>query len=389
MPTAPSRDPFSRLGLLVAVWLPLTVVVVAQAALVLRVRDIPYNPAYMVAGLVNGLVWIGVTPLIARIVRRWPLVAPGGLRNLGVHVAAVAAIHAAAILLVVALAATVDTEPTPFGYTYLGTWSSLLVFYLLVYSVVAAVVHAYEAHRRALAREAEARERDVRAARLRAQTAALEAQLVQAQLGALRAQLQPHFLFNTLHAASALMARDVDGARGVLADLSDLLRAALDRDDEPEISLAEEVDVLRSYLRIVRARMGSRLSLTLDIAPEAERALVPPLVLQPLVENAVEHGVAPRAAGGAVVVRAWRDGDALVLCVEDDGVGLPGGAGGDGAARPAEGVGLGNTRQRLAGLYGDAGRLALRPCDGGGLSAEVRLPFHTDALVRTGTPARP
>ncbi len=375
------RDPFSRLGLLAAVWLPLTVVVLAQAALVLRVREVPYNPAYMVAGLVNGLVWIGLTPLVARAVRRWPLVPAagrGGLSNLAVHVPLWAAIHAVCMLAVVLLAGIVDTEPTPFGYTYLGTWASLVVFYLLVYCVVVAVVTAYDAHRRAVEREAEARERSVRAARLREEAASLEAQLVQARLGALRAQLQPHFLFNTLHAASALMARDVDGARGVLADLSDLLRAALDRDDEPEIPLAEEMDVLASYLRIVRARMGARLQLTLDVAPDTHEALVPPLVLQPLVENAVEHGVAPRAAGGAVAVRAFREGNTLVLCVEDDGVGLPGASGDGAAAHPAEGVGVSNTRQRLAGLYGGEGHLVLRPRAGGGVAAEVRLPFHTE-----------
>ena len=372
----PTRDPFRRIGLLALVWGTLTLVVVLQAALVLRVRGVPYNPAYMVAAVVNGLVWVGLTPLIARLVRRFPILTPHRGRNLLLHAVAAEAIHAVCVLIVVLAARPVDTQPTPFGYTYLGTWGSLIVFYLLVYSVIAAVVHAYEAHRRVVAREAEAREREVRAAHLRTRAAALEAELVQAQLGALRAQLHPHFLFNTLHAASALMTRDADGARTVLADLSDLLRAALDRDDEPEISLAEERDVLGAYLRIARARMGDRLTLAEELAPDTLDAFVPPLLLQPLVENAVEHGVAPRARGGTVAVRAVREGDTLVLRVEDDGVGL---VGGDGMTR--EGVGLGNTRRRLAGLYGDAAGLTLAPRPEGGLCVEVRIPYHTAPLT--------
>ncbi|MFY0531400.1 response regulator [Nannocystis pusilla] len=150
--------------------------------------------------------------------------------------------------------------------------------------------------------------------------AALEAALVRAERDRLRMQLHPHFLFNTLHAVSALMTRDVAGARRMIAGLSELLRVSLDDDDD--VPLARELEILGLYLDIQRTRFADRLSITLDVDPEAHAARVPKLLLQPLVENAIRHGVEPRAGGGTVGLEARRLGDRLLLRLRDDGAGL-------------------------------------------------------------------
>ncbi|MFP2927029.1 sensor histidine kinase [Pyxidicoccus sp. 3LG] len=171
----------------------------------------------------------------------------------------------------------------------------------------------------------------------------LEAQLAQAQLHLLRSQLRPHFLFNTLHAISALMHRDVNAADRMVGQLSELLRASLERDGRHEVPLSEELDLLAPYLDIERTRFSDRLQVELDVASDARDALVPPLLLQPLVENAIRHGIAPRRGPGRVQVRATRTGERLSVEVRDDGVGPPS-SGVDGLR---EGIGLGSTRARL------------------------------------------
>lgn len=205
----------------------------------------------------------------------------------------------------------------------------------------------------------------------------LQAQLADARLAALRSQLDPHFLFNTLHAVSALVERDPRGVRRMIARLSELLRATLEGSREQEVPLAEELRFLDGYLDIMRVRFQGQLSVEMRIEPGLGEALVPNLVLQPLVENAVRHGTAKNEQGGRIVIAACREGAAVVLSVEDDGptsTGTP--------PPSAEGIGLRNTRERLAQLYGSAQHLSLTPRAGGGMRAEVRLPFHTGADLR-------
>ena len=223
-------------------------------------------------------------------------------------------------------------------------------------------------------------ERRAEAERLLADRARLEGQLAEARLAALRMQLHPHFLFNTLHAVSALVERDPAGVRTLIARLSSLLRRVLDADDAPTVPLADEAAFLRDYLDVQRVRFQGRLEVEEDWAPGTLGALVPPLVLQPLVENAVGHGVG-RIEDGVGTVRlsarreAGPDGaDRLVLSVEDNGPGLE--ASGDGAppAGPG-GVGLANVRARLVALYGGGAALTLSPRPGGGVRANVSLPF--------------
>ncbi|HTL55414.1 MAG TPA: histidine kinase [Candidatus Limnocylindrales bacterium] len=244
------------------------------------------------------------------------------------------------------------TFPDAFRPLLAKTW----FFNLLVYWVIVVVSYAFQYYRRY-------RERELRALEL-------EKRLAQAKLQALQMQLNPHFLFNTLHSISSLMHKDVEAADRMIVRLSDLLRAALESSDTQEIELQEELDFLRRYLEIEQTRLGDRLTVKMEIAPETLRARVPNLILQPLVENAIRHGIEPRARPGRIELRAQRKDGTLALEVRDNGIGIKVGEQFD------EGVGLSNTRARLRGLYGDAHQFQLRAADGGGLLIEMRIPFN-------------
>ena len=214
--------------------------------------------------------------------------------------------------------------------------------------------------------------KDVQAERERALAA--EGQAHRARLQALRYQLNPHFLFNTLNAVSTLIVeRENDDAERMVARLSDFLRLTLECDSDVEVPLADELDFARRYLDIEQIRFGDRLTVREDVEPAALSARVPPLLLQPLVENAVRHGIMPREDGGTLLIEARRVGERLLLRVVDDGPGPPSDADTDG------GVGLSNTKARLESLYGDGHRFTLQRADGGGCVVRVELPFHTDA----------
>jgi two-component system, LytTR family, sensor kinase len=200
--------------------------------------------------------------------------------------------------------------------------------------------------------------------------AQLEAGLTRARLQLLKTQLQPHFLFNTLNAISALLHVDVEAADRMLARLGDLLRLALEDFGVQEAPLARELEAARSYLEIEQARLGPRLQVEWDIAADLGDTLVPTFLLQPLLENAVHHGIAPRIEAGRIDIRIRREGTQLHLEVRDDGPGLTAGGTSSG------GVGLANTRSRLLHLYGTAQRLEVRNGRHGGCVAHVILPFR-------------
>jgi len=225
--------------------------------------------------------------------------------------------------------------------------------------------------------QAERAELRARTARLQAQSAGLHAQLAEARLVMLRTRLNPHFLFNTLNAVSALVAKDPKGVRDMIALLSELLRHALAETREQEIPLREELRLLRLYLEILEIRYQGQLRTVVTIDPEVQEALVPNLILQPLVENAMKHGVDRAGGHGTIEVLARRSGDDLVLTVRDTGAG-------EGSAPPlgSTGIGLRLTRERLAELYGTEQRLELTPAPGGGMTARVVLPYNNSEDVR-------
>jgi signal transduction histidine kinase len=248
---------------------------------------------------------------------------------------------------------------------------------LIVYLAVLAAGFARAYFLRLQERHTETVRLQAEAARLQAEAARLEAQLAEARLTALRAQLDPHFLFNTLNAVSSLVGSDPRGVRRMIARLSALLRHTLEESVEPEVPLARELQVLTQYVEIMEIRFEGRLHVETSVDPGALDALVPNLILQPLVENAIKHGVSnlPGASVGRVEVAGRRAGDALVLTVRDNGPPLEDD---DALARPG-GVGLRNTRERLAQLYGPAYGLTLAPAPGGGVVAELTIPYHTRA----------
>jgi two-component sensor histidine kinase len=210
----------------------------------------------------------------------------------------------------------------------------------------------------------EARARELNAAQL-------ETRLLEARLQTLQRQMQPHFLFNTLNTISALMHRDVEAADAMIARLSDLLRMSLERVGVQEVPLKEELDFLSKYLEIEQTRFRDRLTVVFDVQAETLHALVPNLLLQPLVENAIKHGISPRPTPGQIAVRARISGAMLELDVQDNGVGLS-------AARLTDfnrGVGLSNTRSRLDHLYGSLHRFEFRQPAEGGLLVCIAIPM--------------
>jgi LytS/YehU family sensor histidine kinase len=219
---------------------------------------------------------------------------------------------------------------------------------------------------------AQARERETLAARL-------AAQLAEARLGALRMQLNPHFLFNSLNAITVLVRdRNTAAASRMLELLSGVLREVLRAEETPETTLAAELEFLERYLSIEQVRFSDRLRPRIEAGPAIAGAAVPRFLLQPLVENALRHGIARRADAGVLAIDARREGADLVLTVRDDGPGLTLGAPGvaPGVALGSGGVGLANTRARLAALYGERASLHIANAEGGGVVATVRLPYH-------------
>lgn len=241
-------------------------------------------------------------------------------------------------------------------------WQALLGG--LIYLVIAGAGYAWQ-------NAEHAREQAERAAKA-------DALLARAELAALRSQLNPHFLLNTLHAALGLVRRDPALAERALERLGDVLHYGLrmHRESLDEVALADEWAFVRSYLEIESLRLEERLELRMEAEPSAMRGLVPPFVLQPLVENAILHAVAPRAAGGRVAITARRNGGQLLLEVSDDGPGMPQPLGASGA-----GLGLRLLRERLALLYGGDARLSVQPAEGGGVRATIELPAGREAAA--------
>lgn len=299
--------------------------------------------------------WAAATPVVVWLARRIRMTSPHRLRAVGIHVVASLLVASAQIVLsaiVFKLTMTSgESPPWPFWKLCLGMTYTFHL-HILVYGAIVGVTYAYDNYTRATQ---------------------LENQLASAQLEALRAQLQPHFLFNTLHGIAGLIRNGQNAAAtNMIAGLSDLLRASLDNSGRQEVPLEEELEFVGRYLDIQRMRFPDRLSVDVDASPETLGALVPNLVLQPLVENALRHGIANRAAAGTVTIRARADGDWLRLSVLDDGPGLaaksPSGSGG--------GIGLANTRARLEQLYGEAFRFDVHDRATGGVETALAIPLR-------------
>jgi signal transduction histidine kinase len=356
----------ARWGLYLGFWTSLGVFNVCQAYLLASTTHRPFNwSETLLFGLIDWYLWVVLAPCVVALARRFRFEQETWRRSLAWHVSlslAVGLLVALAVTDAMYLCNIGSVQSRPFERTLLWViLSPYLVLYVWVYWAIILVDHAWGYYRKY-------RERELQASQL-------ATQLARAQLHTLKMQLQPHFLFNTLQTVSALMHKDVELADDMLARLADLLRSTLDTAQSQEVPLRRELEFIATYLEIEQARLGSRLDASLESEPDVWDALVPNLILQPLVENAVRHGVAPRPEGGRLVVRARRVPAGLEIRVEDDGPGLPT----DHCHRAREGVGLANTRARLAALYGPDHEFTLESGPHSGTHAVLRLPFREQA----------
>lgn len=320
-----------------------------------------------------AVIWMGVTPLAYRLARRFPF-ERGRLKvTIPVHVLAACLVSLGTLSVY-----TLFWEKILRGFTSEFDVSMLqgrLVadfhFYVLVYFVLIGSYHVYNYYWRF-------REHQRRAMQLEVEAAQLETKLAQAQLDALKMQIHPHFLFNTLNSISVLMRDDAEAANEMLLRLSELLRVTLRSEATQVVPLRQELDFLRDYLAIEQTRFHDRLTVKFDVADDALDAAVPNLILQPLVENAIRHGIAHRADAGVVEIRARRDNGFVDLSVMDNGTGAP-------TVSKSPGIGLKNSRERLQKLYGDRHRFEVISDGGEGFRVNIQIPYTENGQEDTRT----
>ncbi|HYE72202.1 MAG TPA: histidine kinase [Blastocatellia bacterium] len=320
----------------------------------------------LVGWLVWSYCWFTLTPIMLWLSRRFPLQGGNLLRPLAIHIFAALVISVVISGEFIIARNLIMGSLFPESVPYFESFSQLVPkeFHvgLMVYGPVLGIDQAIAYYFRY-------RERELQALNL-------ETQLVQAQLDALRMQLHPHFLFNTLNSISVLMHRDIDAAERMLLQLSSLLRATLAGSGTHEIELRQELEILERYLEIEQIRFQDRLTVKMHIDPAALDALVPQFFFQPLVENAIRHGIANRESGGTIDIYAQRKDSEVYLEVRDNGPGFDASKG-----SLIEGVGLSNTRSRLEYLYGAKSHLKVCNAETGGLAVMAKLPFHTETMI--------
>jgi sensor histidine kinase YesM len=354
-----SRAPgigWSRWRVFIVAWLTYSAYRITNV-LIIKVMDPtdPPSPSIRVGlGILDGmLVGLGMLLLVA-VGERLPIERPHRIRNIVIHsvLSLVCSIATLTVLFVIGHLVVPDLQMTSLSVFILQSLSNMLFAFLALAAIVQAAAYQRRYH-----------DREIDALRLHAELSA-------ARLESLRAKLHPHFLFNTLNGISDLIFTDPRTADVLVLRLAQLLRATLDTVDD-EISVRQELELLNAYLDIERVRFGDRLRVSIDAERTAIDGRIPPFLMQPLAENAIQHGIAPRAAGGAISLRAYVRPDerasTLVLELSDDGVGMP--------DETREGIGLSITRQRLRTLYRGAGALTVGPRVGGGTVATIEVPF--------------
>ena len=352
----------TRWGWIAAIWLAGGLFDASQTVLIMHAegRHHPWPPLFAIE-LVSWLPWALTTPFIVRLARRHPIVGGMSTRTVCVHFAVFAIVAAVGE----SWSSLLQVLFNPWGNrtwpTFLDTWSTSFIFqvltFIIVYALILTATYVVDA-RESVARQI-------------SETARLNEELSKAQLGALRRQMEPHFMYNALNSIAGLV-RDHrnDAAVNMIVGLSEFLRRSAEGSHRSQVALQEEVEYLERYIDIQKVRFGERLQVSVDIPAELRRAQVPNLLLQPLVENAIKHGIAKRVAGGTVrVAGACLDGN-LCLSVYNDGPNLSP----DWEAAQT-GLGIGNLRTRLQILHGNGSELQLRNAHPGGVEVVVRLPF--------------
>jgi signal transduction histidine kinase len=376
--TRPSRPSWlARAGTIAGVWTAIALFRAVErwvADPLMRDRlEFGFQEA-LAQNLVACGIWAAMTPGIFLLARRHAIYRPGLPVTLLVHsLASIAApaLHTAAFRVLYPTLMGLPMEPGARLAALPSAIAPLFFTGFLTYWGVAAAAWALDADRLA-------RDRSLAASQL-------QRQLAEARLEALKMQLHPHFLFNSLHSILPLVYRDRDEAAKTVGQLAELLRLSFASENEHLVPLSREMEFLRLYLDIQKTRFRERLQVVLSIDPAALSLEVPNLILQPLVENAVKHGIDPRPSPGRVEVSAWRDGGTLHLQVRDDGPGAiprPEGS-------PAGGVGLRNTRARLQHLYPDRHRFAHGNARAGGFEVSIEIPATTAREASARSSVRP
>lgn len=309
-------------------------------------------------------IWGALSPLMYRFVRQFPIeIQSLRWRTLLAHLAALAIFCTIHQLLYMVVTWLIDAPPSAtatsffdnfFGKFFNGVYLGVMVYGLIVFAIQALIFY-----------------QDFRAAE--EQKLRVTAQLARAELHALKMQLQPHFLFNTLHSISSLVLEEPAKANTMIARLGDFLRLTLEHSEQQFVTLKEEIEFARCYLEIEQARFSDRLVVGFDVAAESLTAQVPHLILQPLVENAVQHAIAPHASGGSIKISAEKSGDTIRVEIADSGGGISKTP--NSISNDEKGVGLANVRGRLQQLYGSNHRFELNNNPAGGLTVVLEIPF--------------
>ena len=352
---------------IIAVWAVLGVIYAGPIYLEVRAEKMGHAAWRIFSwGILTWLAWAPLTPAMIWLARRFSLVGAAWKRSLLVHLPAFVLISMAHSAAATAIALTIrpfddmGDSPMEFWPRFLSRTQGSFGSNLLVYGAVIGICYALDYYRKY-------REREFLASRL-------EAQLAQAQLDSLRMQLHPHFLFNTLNSIVGLVRDNKNlAAVNMLVGLSDLLRHTLEHSSRQEVELREELNFIKLYLSIQEMRFSDRLRIELDIDPATSKALVPNLILQPLTENALRHGIARSASSGMVGIRSAVEDGHLRLTVYDNGAGLPD----DWQLKGSAGIGLANTVARLQQLYEEDHRFDIRNREGGGVEAVILMPLRT------------
>ena len=351
---------------IVAIWAALGVIYAGPIYFEMRAEGMDHAAWRVFSwGILMWLAWAPLTPVMVWLARTYSLLDGAWKPNLLIHLPAfilMSAVHSAAataITLTINPFDSMGDSPKTFWPRFLSRMKESLGTDLLVYGAVIGICYALDYYRKY-------REREFLASRL-------EAQLAQAQLEALRMQLHPHFLFNTLNSIVGLV-RDQknQAAVNMLVGLSDLLRHTLDHSAKQEVELRDELNFIKLYLSIQEMRFSDRLQTRFDIDPETTKALVPNLILQPLAENALRHGFGRSVDSGLVGISSAVEDGHLRLTVFDNGAGLPD----DWQLKGSAGIGLANTAARLQQLYDDNHQFDIRNRDGGGVEVVIVMPFR-------------
>jgi two-component system, LytTR family, sensor kinase len=312
----------------------------------------------------SWLPWALATPVVLRLGRTFPLPQWRRFATWGIHLAAFATIG----LVFAAWSAALEEflnpwaivpRPDPFTTLWLAKFENGLLSFAILYTAILLVRYVLDSRERLAFQQAE--------------SARLNEQLSKAQLHALRRQIEPHFLFNTLNAIAGLVREQRnDDAVTMIAGLSDCLRHVMEDSDRHQVRLGEELEFVQKYLDIQKVRFAERLQVSVDVPRELFPAQVPSLVLQPMVENAVKHGIAKRVQGGAIRIAGFRSNGKLTLSVYNDGPSLP-----PGWEKTNPGIGIANVRTRLRGLYGDQFEFTMKNQNPGGVEVSVSVPFDS------------